>query len=127
LFIFVISHLILLRVPGYELSSDEDEPPLHSEDPADGGSALDDMQPQIGPPIPQKPPAPPPFDFAAFMRRSGGNTTTLLATIREADAYLPSGPIVVYSERAGGAARLNILHIAHILHITNMSVIDERF
>ncbi len=32
------------------------------------------------------------------------DTTTLfkLATIREADAYLPSGPIVVYSERAGG-------------------------
>ena len=64
------------------------------------------------------------------MRRSGGNTTTLLATIQEADAYLPpeqAQPIVVYSERAGGAARLNILHIAHILHITNMSVIDERF
>ena len=63
--------LILLRVPlaGNELSSDEDEPPLHSEDPADGpgGSALDDMQPQIGPPIQQKPPAPTPFDFAAFI------------------------------------------------------------
>ncbi len=109
---------------------------MHSEDPADGGSALDDMQPQIGPPIPQKPPAPTPFDFAAFMRRSGKNTTTLLATLREADAYLPSGSIVVYSEGAGGAARLNILHIAHILHIfhiahilhiTNKSVIDERF
>jgi hypothetical protein len=132
----IAMHLILLRVPGYELSSDEDEPPLHSEDPADGGSALDDMQPQIGPPVQQKPPASTPFDFAAFMRRSGGNTTTLLATIREADAYLPSGPIVVYSERAGGAARLNllhiarilhILHIAHTLHITYMSVIDDRF
>ena len=64
------------------------------------------------------------------------NTNTLLATIREADAYLPSGPINAYSERAGGAARLNILHIAHILHILHiahilhisyMSVIDERF
>ena len=123
-------------MPGYELSSDEDEPPLHSKDPEDGGSALDDMQPQIGQPIPQKPPAPTPFDFAAFMRSSDGNATTLLATIREADAYLPSGPIVVYSERTVGAARLNILHIAHILHIlhiahllhiTNISVIDERF
>ncbi len=79
------------------------------------------MQPQIGPPIPQKPPAPTPFDFAAFMRRSGGNTTTLLATIREADAYLPSGPIVLYSERVGGAARLNILHIAHSLHILHIA------
>ena len=51
------------------------------------------------------------------MRRSGGNAAILLATIREADAHLPPGPIVVYSERAGGAVRLNILHIAHILHI----------
>ncbi len=90
-------HLILLQVPAlpkYELSSNEDEadePPLHSEDPADSGSALDDMKPQIGPPIPQMPPAQTSFDFAAFMCRSGGNTTTLLATIREADAYLPSG------------------------------------
>ena len=39
----IAMHLILLRMPGYELSSDEDEPPLHSEDPADGGSAPDDM------------------------------------------------------------------------------------
>jgi hypothetical protein len=75
------------------------------------------MQPQIGPPILQQPPAPIQFDFSAFIRRTGGNTITLLATIREADAYLLPGPIVVYNERAGGAARLNILHIAHILHV----------
>jgi hypothetical protein len=87
----IAMHLILFRVPGYELSSDEDEPPLQPEDPADGGSALDDMRPEIGPPIVQKPPAPTLFDFTAFMRRSGGNTTTLLATIREADAHLPPG------------------------------------
>ncbi len=93
-------HLIQFWVPGYRLSSDEDEPPLQPDDPspADGGSALDDLQPQIGPPILQQPPAPIPFDFAAFIRRTGGNTITLLATIREADAYLPPGPIVVYSE-----------------------------
>ena len=115
--LLIAMHLILFRVPGYELSSDEDEPPLQPEDPADGGSVLDNMLPQIGQPILQQPPAPTPFDFAAFMRRSGGNTTTLLATIQEADAHLPPGPIVVYSERAGGAERLNILHIAHILHI----------
>jgi hypothetical protein len=113
----IAMNLILFRVPGYELSSDEDEPPLQPEDPADGGSALDDMQSQIGPPILQQPPAPTPFDFAAFMRRSVGNTTTLLATIREAEAHMPPGPIVVFSERAGGAVRLNILHIGHILHI----------
>ncbi len=118
----IAMHLILLRVPGYELSSNEDEPPLHSEDSADGGSALDDMQPQIGPPSPQIRRrsrllrlSPPPFDFAAFLRRSGGNTSALLATMREADTDLPPEPIVVYSERAGGAARLNILHVAHIL------------
>ncbi len=102
---------------GYELSSNYDAPPSQPDDPADGGSALDDMQPQIGPPILQQPPAPTPFNFAAFVRRSGGNTTTLLATKREADAHLPPGPIVVYS---GGAVRLNILHIAHILHILLM-------
>ena len=118
----IAMHLILLRVPGYELSSDEDEPPLQPHDPAGGGSALDDMQPQIWPPILQQPPAPTPFDFAAFMRRSGGKTPTLLATIREADAHLPPGPIVVYSERAGGAVRLNILHIKHILHIVKLQL-----
>ncbi len=36
-------HLIQFWVPGYELSSDEDEPPLQPDEPADGGSALDDM------------------------------------------------------------------------------------
>ena len=115
-------HLILLPVSGYELSSDEI--PLQPDDPADGGSALDDMQPQNGPSILQQPPAPTPFNFAAFMRLSGGNTTASLAIIREADAHLPPGPIHVYSERAGGAVRLYILHI---LHIRSISVIDERF
>jgi hypothetical protein len=52
------------------------------------------------------------------MRRSGGNTSALLASIREADAYLPPGPIHVYSERAGGAVRLYIVHIVHISHIS---------
>ena len=104
-------------MPGYELSSDEEELPLQPDDPADGGSALDDLQPQNGPPILQQPPALPPFDFRAIMRRSGGNTSALLASIREADAYLPPGPIHVYSERAGGAVRLYIVHIVHISHI----------
>ena len=65
-------HLIFLPVPGYELSSDEEELHLQPDDPADGGSALDDLQPQEGPPILQQPPALPPFDFRAIMRRSGG-------------------------------------------------------
>ena len=77
----------------------------------------DDVQPQIGPTILLLQPVQRPFDFASFMRRSGANTTTLLSVIREADAHLPPGPIVVYSERAKGAVRLNILHIKHILHI----------
>ena len=55
------------------------------------------------------------------MRRSGGNTAALLASIREADAYLPPGPIHVYSERAGGAVRLYIVHIVHISHIAIIS------
>ena len=115
--IFNAMHLILLPVPGYELSSDEEEISFQHDDLADDGSALDDLQPHNGLQILQQPPAPTPFDFAAFMRRSGGNTTALLATIRKADAHLPPGPIHVYSERAGGAVRLYILHILHILHI----------
>ena len=78
-------------MPGYELSSDVEELPLQPDDPAVGGSALDDLQPQNRPPILQQPPALaalPPFDFPAIVRRSGGNTTALLASIREAEAYL---------------------------------------
>jgi hypothetical protein len=70
-------YLILFRLSGYELSSDDDEPALQPDDPADSGNALDDMQPPFGPPILQQPPAPTLFDFASFMRRSGGNTTSL--------------------------------------------------
>ena len=39
------------------------------------------------------------------MRQSGGGTSSLLRVIRETDALLPPGPIVVYSERAGGGMR----------------------
>ena len=108
-------------MPGYELSSDEEEPALQPDNLPENEIDLDDVQPQIGPAIlqqqPAQQPAPRPFDFASFMRRSGGNTTTLLSAIREADAHLPAGHIFVYSERAGGALRCNILHIKHILHI----------
>ena len=110
-----IPDLILFGMPGYELSSDEDEPPLQPDNHPEIESDHDDVQPQIGPAILHLQPAPRPFDFASFMRRSGG--TALLSAIREADAHLPPGPIVVYSERAGGAVRLNILHIKHILYI----------
>ena len=110
-------HLILLPVSGYELSSDEEEIPLQPDDPADGRSALDDIKPHNGPSILQQPPAPTPFNFAAFTRLSGGNITALLATIREADAHLPPGLIHAYKERAIGAVRLYILHISHISHI----------
>jgi hypothetical protein len=106
-----------LSLPGYELSSDEEELPLPHDDPADGGSALDDLQPHNGQPILQQPPALPSFDFLAILRRSGGNTCELLHSIREADTYLPPGPIHVYSERAGGAVRLHIVHIVYFLHI----------
>ena len=103
-------------MPGYELSSDEDEPPVQLDNPPEIENDHDDEQPQIGPAILLPQPVQQQFDFASFMRRSGANTTTLLSVIREADAHLPPGPIVVYSERAGGAVRLNILHIKHILH-----------
>ena len=77
----------------------QQDDPLHSENAADNT-----LQPSIQPVL-QQPPAACPFDFASFMRRSGGNTTTLLSVIREADAHIPPGPIVVYSERAGGSVR----------------------
>jgi hypothetical protein len=75
------------------------------------------MQPQIGPPILQQPPAPIPFDFAAFIRRTGGNTTHHWPQYEKLMHICHLDPFVVYSERAGEAVRLTILHIAHILHI----------
>ena len=64
-------HLIQFWVPGYELPSHEDEPPLQPDDAADGGSALDDMQRHCSlklgrPTAPILQPAQIPFDFAAF-------------------------------------------------------------
>ena len=87
---------------GFELSSDEDEPSLQPEYP-------DDIERNpIQPPmigllpvmLPQQPaPAAAPFDFASFMRESGGNTTALLSAIQKVDRHLPIGPIHVYSDR----------------------------
>ena len=44
----------------------------------------------------------------------------MFSVMREMDDLLPSRPIVVYSERAGGAMRWLILHIRHILHINKL-------
>ena len=61
---------------------------------------------------------PSPFDFHGFMRRLGGNPTSMFSVVDQVDAMLPAGPIFVHSERAGGGARsYHILHITHILHI----------
>ena len=95
-------------MPGYELSSDEDEPPVQPDSLPEIENDHDDVQPQIGPAILLPQPVQRPFDLASFMLSSGANTTTLLSVIQEADAHLPPGPIVIYSERAGGAVRLNI-------------------
>ena len=53
-----------------------------------------------------------PMIWAAFSDRD-----SMFSVIREIEALLPPGPIVVYSERAGGSMRLHILHIQHIMHI----------
>ena len=55
----------------------------------------------------QQPISQPPqsFDFSDFMRRSGGSTDSMFSVIQEMDSLLPPGPIVVYSERAGGSMR----------------------
>ena len=61
---------------------------------------------------------PSPFDFHGFMRRLGGNPTSMFSVVDQVDAMLPAGPILLHSERAGGGARsYHILHITHILHI----------
>ena len=81
--------MILIELPGYEFSSDEDElqdDPLHRE------NAVDNSKPRSIQPIL---PAATLFFFASFMRRSGGNTTKLFCVMREADALLPHGPLVV--------------------------------
>jgi len=113
----------MVSLSGFELSSDEDEPSLQPENPDDIES--NPMQPpMIGPMpviLPQQPaPAAAPFDFASFMRETGGNTTALFSAIQKADGHLPKGPIHVYSERGGGGERLNIVHILHIIHILHI-------
>ena len=123
----------IVSLSGFELSSDEDEPSLQPEHPDDIESGPLQPAPAAAPLLPQLPaPAAAPFDFASFMRETGGNTTALLSAIQKADRHLPIGPIHVYSERGEGGARLNILHILHIIHIlhiyiTNIVVTDERF
>ena len=69
---------------------------MQPDEPDDIGINL--MQPQmIGPLILQQQPAPAtaPFNFASFMRESGGDTTTFSSAVRKADAHLPPGPIRV--------------------------------
>ena len=94
--------LFFLPIPGFEISSDEDDVPFHPDIQAETDAVLDDMP---SPVLPQLPPDQSPFEFSSFIRRSGGDTTSLLSAIRETDAHLPPGPIIVYSERAGGAVR----------------------
>ena len=99
-------HLILLPVPGYELSSDEEELPLQPDDPADGGTALDDLQPQNGPPILQQQPALPPC--------SG---TALLWSLCETFAFATSETVSIDSGNRLVQADLykHILHICQFL------------
>ncbi len=94
---------------GFELSSDNDELPQGNDDPTDIDPNPQTGPPSVQPPILQRPPHT--FDFADFMCRSGGSTASMLSVMKETDAALPPGPIIVYSERAGGAMRLHILHI----------------
>ena len=123
LHILHIMHIVIFIVSlsGFELSSDEDEPSLQPEHPDDIESGPLQPAPAAAPLLPQLPaPAAAPFDFASFMRETGGNTTALFSAIQKADGHLPKGPIHVYSERGGGGARLNILHMLHIIHILHI-------
>ena len=75
--IFILD-LILFRilVAGFELSSDEDDVPLHPDLQAQTHDVLHDMPSPVLPPLP---PAQRPFEFSSFIRRSGGDTTSLLS------------------------------------------------
>ena len=123
LHILHIMHIVtfIVSLSGFELSSDEDEPSLQPEHPDDIESGPLQPAPAAAPLLPQLPaPAAAPFDFASFMRETGGNTTALFSAIQKADGHLPKGPIHVCSERGGGGARLNILHMLHIIHILHI-------
>ncbi len=54
-------------MPGYELSSDEDEPPVQPDNPPEIENDDDDVQPQIGPATLLLQPVQRQFDFAYFM------------------------------------------------------------
>ena len=106
-------HILCLRstyirfIPGYELSDDETEDvqpsqPLDNPEEADPAADLRPMAPLH----PHPPVLPlPPFDFDCIIRQSGGNSASLFRVIREVDALLPPGPIIVHSQRAGGGVR----------------------
>ncbi len=95
-------------LPGYELSIDEEELPLQPADPADGVSALDDLQSQNGPPILQQPPALPPC--------SG---TALLWSLCETFAFATSETVSIDSGNRLVQADLykHILHICQLFYI----------
>jgi hypothetical protein len=74
----------IVSLSGFKLSSDKDEPSLQPENPDDIESGpLPVILPQQPAPapaplLPQQPaPAAAPFDFAPFMRETGGNTTAM--------------------------------------------------
>ena len=68
---------------------------MHPDLQAQNHDVLDDMPSPVLPPLP---PDQRPFEFSSFIRRTGGDTTSLLSAIRETDAHLPPGPIIVQFE-----------------------------
>ena len=50
---------------------------------------------------PAQPQVMPPFEFHQFIRRLGGNFTTMFRALQEVDSHIPPEPIIVHSERAG--------------------------
>ena len=100
-------------MPGYKRSDDEAEDVQLSQ-PLDNPKEADpapDLRPMAAL-QPQPPVLPlPPFDFDGLMRRSGGNSASLFQDIRDVDALLPPGLIIVHNQHAGGGVRL--LYIAY--------------
>ena len=56
----------------------------------------------VQPQAPVQPKVMPPLDFYQYIRRLGGNATTMFKALDELDSHIPPEQIFVHSECAGG-------------------------
>ena len=99
-----------------------DPSPLHNDSPVPKVESIP-PPPIIAPASRPIVPLNSPFNFAASIRRMGGKISSIYRELDELDQMIPSGPLIVHSERSGGGTRyimriLHILHTVHIMHTT---------